>query len=90
MKNKRNINRIGESSGQDHEVSMANNSLDYIIKAATELKSKIGNTERDIPAWIQDHITKSQNYIHQANSGYHEYNESRSIKLNSLIKKNKG
>lgn len=87
MKNKRNINRIREASGQDHEVSMANNSLDYIIKAATELKSKIGNTERDIPAWIQDHITKSQNYIHQANSGYHEYNESRSIKLNSLIKK---
>jgi hypothetical protein len=60
---------------EDHEVSMAQNQLDSIIKHATELKSKIGETEKDIPAWIQDHITNSENYISQATSNYHEYKE---------------
>ena len=60
---------------EDHEVSMAQNQLDSIIKAATELKSKIGENEKDIPAWIQDHITNSENYISQAASNYHEYKE---------------
>jgi hypothetical protein len=58
---------------QDHEVSMAQNSLDTIIKMATELKAKMGEGEKDIPAWIQDHITNSENYISQAASNYHEY-----------------
>jgi hypothetical protein len=62
---------------EDHEVSMAQNQLDSIIKAATELKNKIGEGEKDIPAWIQDHITNSENYINQAATNYHEYgNES--------------
>ena len=64
---------------EDHEVSMAQNQLDSIIKAATELKSKIGESEKDIPAWIQDHITNSENYINQAASNYHEYNTNESI-----------
>lgn len=59
----------------DHEVSMAQNSLDQVIRDATELKQKIGNVEKEIPAWIQDHITNGENYIHQANKNYHEYNE---------------
>lgn len=67
---------LTEAEGQDHEVHMAQSSLDSIIKNATELKGKIGENEKDIPAWIQDHITNSENYIEQANSGYHEYNES--------------
>jgi hypothetical protein len=58
----------------DHEVSMAQRSLDSIIRAAMELKAKIGDQEIDIPAWIQDHITNSENYIDQASQGYHEYN----------------
>ena len=64
---------------QDHEVSMANNTLDAIIKHATELKSKIGGNEKDIPAWIQDHITNAGNFISQAAENYHEYgtNESK-------------
>ena len=64
---------------EDHEVSMAQNSLDTIIKMATELKGKLGESEKDIPAWIQDHITNAENYISQAASNYHEYkaNESR-------------
>ena len=62
----------GEES-QDHEVSMANNSLDTIIKMATELKAKMGEDEKDIPAWIQDHITNAANYISQASTNYHEY-----------------
>jgi hypothetical protein len=58
----------------DHEVSMANNSLDAIINHANELKTKLGETEKDIPAWIQDHITNAANYIQQAASNYHEQN----------------
>jgi hypothetical protein len=57
----------------DHEVSMGNNSLDSIIQAASDLKAKLGNQEKDIPAWIQDHITNAENYINQAAKNYHEY-----------------
>jgi hypothetical protein len=64
---------IKEAEGEDHEVSMANNSLDTIIKMATELKAKMGENEKDIPAWIQDHITNAENFISQASSNYHEY-----------------
>jgi hypothetical protein len=60
---------------QDHEVSMANNSLESILKAAMELKSKLGHEEKDIPAWIQDHITNAANYISQAADNYHEYSQ---------------
>jgi hypothetical protein len=69
---------IKEAEGQDHEVSMANNSLDTIIKMATELKAKMGENEKDIPAWIQDHITNAENFISQASSNYHEYNANES------------
>ena len=67
---------VNEAEGsEDHEVSMANNSLDTIIKMATELKAKMGENEKDIPAWIQDHITNAENYISQASSNYHEYGQ---------------
>ena len=68
------VNEAEES--EDHEVSMAQNQLDSIIKAATELKQKMGEEEKQIPAWIQDHITNSENYISQAASNYHEYGDS--------------
>jgi hypothetical protein len=58
---------------EDHEVSMAQRSLNSILRSAMELKAKIGNQEIDIPAWIQDHITNSENFIDQASQGYHEY-----------------
>jgi len=58
--------------GEDHEVSMAQASLKSIIGAASELMNKIGNEEFDIPGWIQDHITNAENYISQANKGYHK------------------
>ena len=61
------------AEGQDHEVSMAHSALDDIIKNATELKSKMGEGEKDIPAWIQDHISQAQNFISQAATNYHEY-----------------
>lgn len=60
---------------EDHEVSMGQNQLDTIIKMATELKEKLGEVEKDIPAWIQDHISKSESYISQANNNYHENNK---------------
>jgi hypothetical protein len=68
------VNEAEES--EDHEVSMAQNQLDSIIKHATELKGKMGEEEKQIPAWIQDHITNSENYISQAASNYHEYGDS--------------
>ena len=58
--------------GGDHEVAMAQNSLKAIAKAAMELSNKIGGIERDIPGWIQDHITNAENYIEQAAQGFHE------------------
>lgn len=61
-----------ETPPADHEVSMAMSQLDNIIKAANELKGKIGTQEKNLPGWIQDHITNSHNYINQANTGYHE------------------
>ncbi len=63
------------SEGEDHEVSMASKTLDSIIRHATELKDKIGMEEKDIPAWIQDHIAVAENNLDQANTSYHEYGQ---------------
>lgn len=60
---------------EDHEVSMAQASLKSIIKSAAQLMNKLGNMERDIPGWIQDHITNAENYIDQAAQGFHELND---------------
>jgi hypothetical protein len=73
---------IKEGEGEDHEVSMANNSLDTIIKMATELKAKMGEDEKQIPAWIQDHIAKAENLISQASGNYHEYGDSNESVVN--------
>jgi hypothetical protein len=35
----------------------------------------LGQEEKDIPAWIQDHITNAENYINQASKNYHEYGD---------------
>jgi archaellum component FlaC len=56
----------------DHEVSMAISSLEDIAKAIVELRQQLGNTERNIPGWIQNHITNAENYIEQAAQGFHE------------------
>jgi hypothetical protein len=60
---------------EDHEVSMAQASLKSIIRSAAQLMNKLGNMERDIPGWIQDHITNAENYIDQAAQGFHELND---------------
>jgi len=65
----------------DHEVSMAVSSLEAIAEAIVELRQKLGNTERNIPGWIQDHIAKAENYIEQAAQGFHSF---------SWIKKSNG
>ena len=63
---------ILKKEGTDHEVSMAQASLKSIISSASELMNKIGNEEINLPGWIQGHITNAENYIDQANQGYHE------------------
>mgnify|MGYP000977315902 CR=1 FL=1 len=64
--------KIVAKEGEDHEVSMAQASLKAIISSASQLMVKLGNDERNIPGWIQDHITNAENYIEQANQGFHE------------------
>ena len=56
----------------DHEVSMVISSLEDIAKAIIELRQKLGNQERNIPGWIQNHIANAENYIEQAAQGFHE------------------
>ena len=70
---------VNEAEGEDHEVSMGQNQLDTIIKMATELKAKMGKNEKEIPAWIQDHIAKAESYISQATNNYHEYGNSNEV-----------
>ena len=66
------IEKAKNNLDEDYEVAMAQDSLDSIIRAAMMLKSQMGDNEVDLPAWIQDHITNSENYINQAAKGYHE------------------
>ena len=61
-----------EQQSPDHEVGMAQNLLKDIISNASELMNKIGQEEMNLPGWIQDHISQAQNFINQANTGYHE------------------
>ena len=56
---------------EKHEVFMAQKNLETIIKSATELLHKLGDEEREVPAWIADHITKAETYIEQANDGFY-------------------
>jgi hypothetical protein len=68
-------NSMKEASGEDHEASMAQGSLEAIMKHAKELMGKIGNEEKNLPGWIQDHISKAESFIQQANDQYHEYKD---------------
>jgi len=70
LKSKMSMNEGPETN--DHEVSMANGQLDDIIRNATELKGKVGQQEMNLPGWIQDHISQAQNFINQANTGFHK------------------
>ena len=63
----------GVKESEDHEVSMAHNSLKSIVSSASQLMNLLGSDEKDIPAWIQDHITNAENYINQAAKNYHDY-----------------
>ena len=66
------IKKTMQKEGYDHEVAMAVSSLEAIAEAIVELRQKLGNVERNIPGWIQDHIAKAENYIEQAAQGFHE------------------
>lgn len=72
---------LQEMKADDHEVAMALASLKAIVSNASQLITKIGVEERNLPGWIQDHITNAENYIEQANQGFHEldYEEAESL-----------
>lgn len=63
---------VASNGVQDHEVSMAKASLTSISRAVQDLMGRLGDTEKDIPGWIQDHITNAENYIVQAAKGYYD------------------
>ena len=63
---------MNEGEDSDYEVSMSQKQLDDIIKNATELKEKMGTTEYNVEAWVQDHISQAQNFINQANTGFNK------------------
>ncbi len=73
------------NENEDHEVSMATKTLDSIIRHATELKGKIGMEEKDIPAWIQDHIAVAENNLDQANTSYHEYGQEKAAETDKPV-----
>lgn len=73
------------AENEDHEVSMATKTLDSIIKHATELKGKVGMQEKDLPAWIQDHIAVAENNLDQANTGYHEYSQEKAAETDKPV-----
>ena len=66
---------VASNGTQDHEVSMAKASLMSIGKAVNDLMGRLGDKEKDIPGWIQDHITNAENYIVQASKGYYDQQE---------------
>ena len=66
------ISRALVKENEDHEVKMAQQQLLVIARSAVELSQKIGTMEKDMPAWIQGHISQAEIYINQANHGYHE------------------
>lgn len=70
------INMVDEA---DHEVGMAQGQLAAIANAVMDLQEKIGNEEKDLPGWIQDHISQAYNYIKQANDNFHELEEAEQI-----------
>ncbi|NBV31886.1 MAG: hypothetical protein EBR93_05065, partial [Bacteroidetes bacterium] len=44
---------------KDHEVAMAQSQLKNIEDNVRKLKKKLGSKEKDIPAWMQDKISKT-------------------------------
>lgn len=66
------ISKALVKENEDHEVKMAQQQLLIIARSAVELSQKIGTMEKDMPAWIQGHISQAEIYINQANHGYHE------------------
>jgi flagellar biosynthesis chaperone FliJ len=75
LKNKMNEDSAVSMAGADHEVSMAQHQLDAIIKGATELKGKMGMQEKDLPGWVQDHVSEAYQFIMQANNGFTQEEE---------------
>ena len=62
---------------EDHEVGMAMGQLEAMFNAIQELEDKIfaDGGERNLPGWIQSHITSAYEYIKQANDNFHELEE---------------
>jgi len=69
------LNKKNIKEGEDHEVAMAKSSLQSIMGSCSKLIIMLGDEERNIPGWIQNHITNAENYIDQAAQGFHELDD---------------
>ena len=71
---------------------MSNKMTDFglIIASLVIGAGMIFSAGKDIPGWIQDHISQSQSFINQANTGYHELEGQPDPEQLSLEGKKKG
>jgi len=71
--NVKEVNDFVDEGGEgDHEVSMARNALQSLVKNAQDIMGKIGMDEKNIPGWIQDHISQANSFLNQVAQNYHE------------------
>jgi hypothetical protein len=73
---------VDEGGEGDHEVSMARNALQAIARNSQEIMGKIGINEKDIPGWIQDHISQANSFLNQVAQNYHEVEGDANMKDN--------
>jgi len=81
--NVKEVNDFVDEGGEgDHEVSMARNSLQTLVKNAQDIMGKIGMDEKNIPGWIQDHISQANSFLNQVAQNYHEVETDANTKNN--------
>jgi len=81
--NVKEVNDFVDEGGEgDHEVSMARNALQTIARNAQEVMGKLGMDEKNIPGWIQDHISQANSFLNQVAQNYHEVETDANTKNN--------
>ena len=69
MKFRKKLKKKKVQEEKDHEVSMAQAQLDKSAENIKKLKKKLGNKEKNIPAWVQAKITDTEHNTDAA-AGY--------------------
>jgi len=69
----------------DHEVGMAQGQLNAMYKSLSSIQQKVGTTEKDLPGWIQSHITSAYEYLKQVDDNFHELKEADSLSNSNIV-----